>query len=97
MSINYKLFNPDGVPVRAVIKATFLEFMRNEWMVKKQNDQSPDVTHVRTVKEGDTLPLLAYEVYGDPKYYLSVAKANQLFDFRELVPGQELRFPPIEK
>lgn len=97
MSINYKLFSPDGVPVRAVVKATFLEFMRNEWMVKKQNDQSPDVTHVRVVKEGDTLPLLAYEIYGDPKYYLAVAQANELFSFRDLYPGQELRFPPIDK
>lgn len=97
LSINYKLFNKEGVPTRAVAKTTFIEFMRTDWMVKKQNDQSPDVTHLRTVKAGDTLPLLCYEIYGNSQYYQAVAEANNLYNYRELPPGLELRFPPITR
>jgi nucleoid-associated protein YgaU len=49
------------------------------------------------VRAGDTLPLLCYQVYEDPSYYLQVAKANNLSNFRKLEQGTELFFPPIAK
>uniref|UniRef100_A0AAU6WLI4 LysM domain-containing protein n=1 Tax=Chryseobacterium endophyticum TaxID=1854762 RepID=A0AAU6WLI4_9FLAO len=58
---------------------------------------SPDLTHKRTIQDGDTLPLMTERIYGDSKYYLEVAKVNNLINFRQLVPGEELYFPPIEK
>ncbi len=97
LDINYVLFSSDGVPLRAKVKVKFVEFMRNDLMVKKQNDQSPDVTHFRTINEGDTLPLLAQEIYGDSKYYLAVAEVNKIYNFRHLQVGSTLYFPPIEK
>ena len=57
----------------------------------------PDLTHIRVVKEGDTLPSMANDIYGDFSYYLEVAKANNLQDFRNLIPGQKLYFPPFDK
>ena len=49
----------------------------------------------RTVKSGDTLPLLCKEIYGSSAYYLRVAADNELDDFRHLVPGQTLYFKPL--
>jgi len=49
------------------------------------------------VKEGDNLPLMTYRIYGDPKYYLEVAKANGIANFRKLKAGQMIVFPPIER
>jgi nucleoid-associated protein YgaU len=49
------------------------------------------------VKAGDNLPALCYDVYGNPDYYLDVANANQIADFRNLVPGTSIMFPPLEK
>jgi len=49
------------------------------------------------VKAGDTLPLMCYLIYGDPKYYLAVAEANGLGNFRSLIPGMAIVFPPLEK
>jgi nucleoid-associated protein YgaU len=49
------------------------------------------------VKKGDTLPLMCYRIYGDSRYYLQVAMANRLTNFRNLQVGDELFFPPIEK
>jgi len=65
--------------------------------VAMAQDQSPDLTHVRLIKAGDNLPSLCSQIYGDPSYYLAVARANQIDNFRELVPGTNVFFPPLEK
>lgn len=96
-SIAYKLFKPDGVPLRAVITAAFSDNSDDQTRVAMAQDQSPDLTHFRLVKAGDNLPSLCTEIYGDPGMYLRVARANGLDDFRNLVPGTRLRFPPLEK
>lgn len=96
-SIAYKLFKPSGIPLRAVITANFGDNSDDQTRVAMAQDQSPDLTHVRVVKVGDTLPALCYEIYGDPAYYLEVAKANRLPHFRKLTPGNKLIFPPLEK
>jgi nucleoid-associated protein YgaU len=49
------------------------------------------------VKSGDTLPLLAKEIYGSSEYYLRVAEVNGIDDFRNLTPGQQIIFPPLAK
>ena len=96
-SIAYKLFKSDGVPLRAVISATFTDTSDDQTRVALAQDQSPDLTHVRLIKAGDTLPALCNEVYGDPLRYLQVADANHLDDFRRLAPGMRVVFPPLEK
>ena len=96
-SIAYKLFKPSGVPLRAVIIAAFTDNSDDQTRVAMAQDQSPDLTHVRRVKAGDTLPGLCDQIYGDPRLYLKVAAANGLDDFRRLVPGTKVFFPPLEK
>ncbi|MDR4892528.1 MULTISPECIES: CIS tube protein [unclassified Chryseobacterium] len=96
-TIDYKLFNNDGTPLRAVGKATFAGAVSKELAARTVKTSSPDLTHKRTVQAGDTLPLMTERIYGDSKYYLEVAKVNNLVNFRQLKPGQELFFPPLEK
>lgn len=96
-SIAYKLFTPHGVPLRAVITASFTDNSDDQTRVAMAQDESADLTHVRLVKAGDSLPLMCDEIYGDPRMYLHVARANGLDDFRNLAPGTRLRFPPLEK
>lgn len=96
-SIQYKLFKPDGSPLRAIVNANFVEVKDYEAQELERMDSSPDLTHVRTVREGDTLPGMTYQIYGDIKYYLEVARVNGLTDFRNLVPGTQLFFPPLAK
>jgi hypothetical protein len=97
MTINFKLFRPDGTPLRAVAKAKFTQTVENELRVRQENKKSPDITHVIIVKAGNTLPMLCYQVYEDPAYYIQVAKANNLFNFRRLEPGTKIYFPPLKK
>lgn len=96
-SITYKLFKPDGVPLRAVITASFTDNSDDQTRVAMSQDQSPDLTHVRMVKAGDNLPAMCREIYNDPSYYLEVARANRINDFRNLTPGVRIIFPPLEK
>jgi hypothetical protein len=96
-SIAYKLFKPDGIPLRAIITAGFTDNSDDQTRVAMAEDKSPDLTHVLLVKDGDTLPSLCNTVYGNPFLYLEVARANAIDDFRNLEPGTKITFPPLEK
>jgi hypothetical protein len=96
-SIAYKLFKPDGVPLRAIITAVFTGNSDDKTRQAIAKDESPDLTRIRLVKAGDTLPGLCDRFYGDPNYYLEVAKANRIDNFRRLTPGSKIFFPPLEK
>ncbi|WP_343605901.1 LysM peptidoglycan-binding domain-containing protein [Fluviicola sp.] len=97
LNIEYKLFSPDAKPLRAVAKAKFKNFASPEETENAVKPSSPDLTHIRIVEEGDTLPLMTKRIYGDSKYYLEVARVNKLTTFRKLKAGQRLFFPPIQK
>lgn len=96
-SIAYKLFKPDGIPLRAVITANFTDNSDDKTSQAIAQNQSSDLTHVRLVKAGETLPSLCEQIYGDPHYYLEVARANKIDNFRNLTPGIKVFFPPLEK
>ncbi|MCA9735652.1 MAG: LysM peptidoglycan-binding domain-containing protein [Deferribacteres bacterium] len=95
--ITYNLFKPDGYPLRAKVNATFAEIQDDKKRAALENKNSPDLSHVRVVGEGDTLPLMAHRIYGDSKYYIDLARINNLTNFRKLQPGTQLYFPPIRK
>ncbi|MEM7510102.1 MAG: LysM peptidoglycan-binding domain-containing protein [Bacteroidota bacterium] len=97
MEIKFKLFLPSGTPLRAVATCKFECSVETERRVREENDRSPDITRMRTVKAGDTLPLLVAKLYKDPSYYIKVAQANKLVNFRNLKPGQQIVFPPVKK
>jgi hypothetical protein len=92
----YTLFDSNGNPLRASLDVVVYEKITDEIRVKKDKDTSPDLTHVRVVKQGDTLPLMTNSIYGDPRYYISVARANNLNNYRRLKPGQKIFFPPLK-
>jgi len=95
LTIDYRLFRPDGTPIRAVASAAFQGAIDEELRVAQDAPASPDITHTRVVKDGETLQQLTKEIYGKPDYYLEVARANRLGNFRKLTTGQLISFPPI--
>ena len=97
LQINYTLFDPTGKPLRAKISSTFCSYVEQDFRVREEGKESPDVTHRRKVTASDTLPLMVYDIYGDPNYYLAVAKVNRLVNFRKLRTNSNLQFPPVEK
>lgn len=97
VSYRFPLFKPDGTPLRAVATCNFREAVTNAVRTRTDNPSSPDLTHLRDVQEGDTLPLLAYRVYGKAELYLEVARTNKLVNFRSLRAGQRVALPPMAK
>lgn len=97
LTLTYTLFNPDGTPLRAKATCKFVESIDDALRAAQERAESPDLTHVRAVKEGENLPLMAHRIYRDPSYYVEVAKANRLRSFRGLETGMQIHFPPIKK
>ena len=97
LNITYTLFKPDGTPLRAKAEAHFKSSISDKQREAAEDKSSPDLTHLREVQAGDTLPLMAWRIYGDSAYYLEVARYNQLDHFRALQPGQRLWFPPLDQ
>jgi nucleoid-associated protein YgaU len=92
-TVSYTLFNQLGLPLRATISASFIEVAKDGTHL----NQSPDVTKVHIVKAGDTIYNIAQQEYDDESFYIKIAEANDLKNYRRLIPGQELILPPIAK
>ncbi|NVB43285.1 hypothetical protein G6O69_36005 [Pseudenhygromyxa sp. WMMC2535] len=95
--VNYTSFFRSGAPRRAEIDAVFVEDLHPPKASAQDRLNSPDLTHHRVVRAGDTLPQMCAMIYGSAHYYLRVAEFNGIDDFRVLVPGTELSFPPLDK
>ena len=95
MDIVYDLFSNRGVPLRARISLQFVSHVSKETMELKNYNQSPDMSHIFTIREGDSLPLMSEDVYNDSKYFLHIAELNELTNFRNLEVGAKLLFPPL--
>lgn len=95
-SVDYSYFNQAGKPLRAKGQATFVESIDPALSESMRQKTSPDLTHIRVVGAGDTLPLMCYHIYGNAAYYVQVARANALEDLMTLEPGQRLYFPPLK-
>jgi len=94
MDIEFKLFKPDGTPIRAVAKCSFKGTIEENLRVAMENPLSPDITHGRVVTAADKLPLMTIKIYNDQKYYIDVATYNRLDGFRNIQTGTKLSFPP---
>jgi hypothetical protein len=97
ITVTYKLFNPDGSALRADVKLFLTETKSFADKILQAQKSSPDLTHVRTVLAGDTLPLMTYRIYGDSSYYMEVARINSLSSIHDIKPGDQIYFPPLKK
>ena len=97
-NVTYTLINRLGLPLRATISATFTSAGDSSLLSAILSKfQSPDVTKTYLVKSGDTIYNIAKEEYDDESFYLQIAQANDLKNYRKLVPGQTLILPPIKQ
>jgi len=94
-NVNFTMLDMDGSPLRAEVTATLVSSVSAKKKALEEKKNSSDLTHVRTVLDGDNLPLMCYRIYGDSSYYIKVAKHNNLINFRAIQPGDIITFPPV--
>ena len=95
VSERFIMFMPDGVPVRARLNCTFIEYADPEQEAKAANLQTADFTKVHVVARGDTLSSIAGVLYRDPTLWRPIALANRIANPRAIAIGQELRVPAL--
>lgn len=96
LDVNYIMFLPNGIPVRAKCKLTLTE-VPDESNPSQSVKSSPDTAHVHLVSRGDTLQAIAFNEYDDSAQWRRIAEANGIDDPLSLAPGQRLLIPPILK
>lgn len=97
MTQQFTLFKPDGTPVRAKVKIDFLQAVDNNAQLR-QNPTSGGVQghKVHTVKDGETIDLIAFGEYGDPNAWRHLATANHIDDPTRLPAGTRLLLVPLK-
>ncbi|WP_294606300.1 hypothetical protein [uncultured Bacteroides sp.] len=97
LETEYTQFDSDGIPLRAELKVTLTGYCSQKEEKKHFSKRSPDVSRLVTMKEGQTLAALCYEVYGDPLLVGQVARFNNLNGYRSIPAGTEILLPMLKK
>jgi hypothetical protein len=95
LSVTYKLFQPNGDPIRADVKLTLKQA---EEAPKGQNPTTRAAAGygVHRVRDGDTLPSISYQAYGDATRWRLIAEANGVDNPLHLRRGAALSLPRLE-
>lgn len=92
----FTLFLPEGTPVRARLTVSWKEYIEVSVLVRENPTRSADHRKTRTVQQGDSLSIIAWQEYGNSELWRPIARANSIADPRHLQPGQVLAIPAIE-
>jgi hypothetical protein len=104
LSVQYVLFRPDGTPIRATAKLSLtqvekaVEKKSSGGPKKGQNPTTRGTADLRShvVRDGDSLPSIAYKSYGDPTRWRAIAEANGIDDPLALRRGHVLGVPQVD-
>jgi nucleoid-associated protein YgaU len=103
LTIAYKLFKPTGEPIRAEVKMTLkqAETASTKSSNGANKGQNPTTRAnagfgVHTVRDGDTLPSISYQAYGDATRWRLIAEANDVDNPLHLRRGTALSLPKLE-
>jgi Contractile injection system tube protein/LysM domain len=103
LTVAYKLFKPTGEPIRAEVKMTLkqAETASTRSSHGANRGQNPTTRAnagfgVHTVRDGDTLPSIAYQAYGDATRWRVIAEANGVDNPMHLRRGTSLSLPRLE-
>ena len=99
----FKLFRPNGDPIRADVKMTLKQAEAASTASSNGANRGTNPTTranaghgVHTVKDGDSLPSIAYEAYGDATTWRAIADANGIENPMHLRRGRALSLPRLE-
>jgi hypothetical protein len=99
----YGLFEPNGDPIRAEVKldlkqaeAASTASANSANLGTNPTTRSIGDAGVHLVKDGDSLPSIAYRAYGDATRWRTIAEANDIDDPLRLRRGTPLTVPRVD-
>lgn len=96
LTVAFQLFEPNGEPVRADVKMTLTQAEVKKKGTNPTTRTSEPGLGVHTVRDGDSLPSIAYATYGDATRWRTVAEANGIDNPFHLRRGISLSLPRLE-
>jgi hypothetical protein len=103
LTVAFKLFRPNGLPIRADVKLTLKQAETASTASSNGANQGTNPTTraraghgVHMVKDGDSLPSIAYQTYGDATVWRAIADANEIENPMHLRRGTPLSLPRLE-
>ena len=103
LTVAFKVFHPNGEPIRADVKMSLKQAETASTASSTGANRPGNPTTranaghgVHTVKDGDTLPSIAYQTYGDATVWRSIAQANDIENPLHLRRGRALSLPKLE-
>jgi hypothetical protein len=100
LHVQFELFSPDGTPIRALAALTLVQVEKDARSgggtpAPAQNPTTRADRRVRShiIRDGDSLPLLAYAYLGDATRWREIALASGIDDPLRLERGRRLEIP----
>jgi len=99
ISIHYALFQPNGDPIRAFVDLELAQADATSPPGQAQNPTTRGIAGMRSrvVHDGDSLPSIAYDAYGDATKWRVIAEANGIDDPLRLRRGVALTIPRLDQ
>jgi hypothetical protein len=103
LTIQHVLFHPNGEPIRAMVDLELAQAEKASTASSGGTSQPQNPTtralrglRVHRVRDGDSLPAIAFEAYGDPTHWRAIAEANDIDDPMRLPRGADLAIPRLD-
>ena len=103
LTIQYVLFHPNGEPIRATVDLELAQAEKASTASGSGTSEGQNPTtraqrglRVHQVRDGDSLPSIAYDAYGDPTRWRPIAEANGIDNPLSLRRGSELTIPTLD-
>lgn len=102
LSLRFTLFRPDGSPIRAQAYLTLVQAEKSQDASStpggtpgggNPTTRAVDAIRSHVVRDGDSLPSIAYDAYGDATLWRPIADANGIDDPLRLRRGSRLAIP----
>jgi contractile injection system tube protein/LysM domain-containing protein len=104
LTIQHVLFHPNGEPIRAMVDLELAQAEKASTASSGGTSQPQNPTtravrglRVHRVRDGDSLPAIAYDAYGDPTRWRAIAAANGIDDPMRLPRGADLAIPRLDE
>ncbi|MGH2948042.1 MAG: peptidoglycan-binding protein [Solirubrobacteraceae bacterium] len=103
LTVAFQLFKPNGDPIRADVKVQLKQAEQASTASSSSSNTAQNPTTramagrgMHMIRDGDTLPSIAYRTYGDATRWRVIAEANDVDDPLRLRRGRALMLPELE-